>query len=253
MLNATLISNKDFSFSVGFNIGKNNNKLISYPGLESSPYATRYRIGQPLNMMYVYKYIGVDAMTGLYAFEDYNKDGSVKSITSAIPGTNGDDRYIGIDMTPKYNGGLSPRFRYKTYSLSLGFNFINQMGRHPYATVYAGNMENIIYDKEFFDNQWKNPGDNKIYARSMLSTPPSFRNSDRAYFSNPYFRLNNIAFSYSLPAKLVRKSGMQSCDFSINVQNIFTLSKYGFDPEIGNGGTYNPMPRTVLGRLSFNF
>ncbi len=45
------------------------NKLISYPGLEPSPYAP-YEIGKPVSFYRVHHYLGVDPVSGLYQFLD---------------------------------------------------------------------------------------------------------------------------------------------------------------------------------------
>lgn len=252
-LNAMLIKKKDLSLSLSFNLNNNKNKLIAYPGIESSPYATRYKVGQSLDMKYLLKYVGVDPATGLYSFEDYNKDGKVFKNISVVPGTFDDDRFIAINLAPKYAGGFGTDLRYKDFAFSLYFDFINKMGTHPYLSVTPGKMSNLVLPEEVVNNHWRKPGDKADYARytsTFLSN--NISDSDRAYMDASFIRLNNIALSYSLPEKLVKKAAMQSCSFSITAQNVFTITRYKMDPEIQNM-SFNPIPRVITGTLSFNF
>lgn len=250
---ANLIRSKDMLLSVNVNIGVNRNRLLEYPGLEFSPFARAYRIGKPLNLDYVYKYIGVDPLSGLYAFEDYNKDGVLTSNNSAIPGTGGDDRYIVIDRTPKYAGGLTANFGYKGITLSIACDYMNSLGNNPFANVSTTALRNMIYSKELIDNHWQKPGDIAKYGRYVHSSTFTFSASDRAYVNNFYFRFNSLALGYGLPEKLVKKGGMQACRVSLNVSNIFSFNRYGFDPQMGTNLSYVPTPRVVVGRVNFTF
>ncbi len=96
---ANIITNKIFSWSVTMNGAFNRNKLIAYPNIEQSPYATTLIVGKPLNIAYFLRYTGVDAQTGEYTFEDKNHD---DQITYNPPD---DDTYI-VDLTPGFLGGL---------------------------------------------------------------------------------------------------------------------------------------------------
>ena len=50
-----------------------------------------------------------------------------------------------------------------------------------------------------------------------------------------YLRLRNIALGYTLPGKLTKKWGLNNVRFYVNIQNLFTITKYkGYDPEVGS-------------------
>ena len=67
------------------------------------------------------------------------------------------------------------------------------------------------------------------------------RVSDRYVEDGSYLRLKNIILTYSLPRNTLKRMGMESLRFSVNVQNLFTITKYsGYDPEVGvQNGQYN--------------
>lgn len=253
MLDARLISKKDFNWSVTFNVGLNRNKLLEYPGIEISPYATRYKVGQSLNTQYFLHYLGVDPQTGTYSFQDYNGDGIIRENSSVQPGTADDDRYVAIDVTPKYQGGFGTMVYYKGISVTLGFNFIRQpYGISQFARNAVGPMGNV--SEEALNNRWKKPGDNAKYARlaALPYSGLSLNGSDGMFTDASFLRLNNLAVSYSIPERLVKKAGMRGCTVFINTQNVFTITSYdGMDPQIQYLGM--PPARVINGGISFNF
>lgn len=252
-LRARLIEKKDFRWSVSFNIGINRNKLLDYPGIEFSPYFTQYKVGRSLNTQYLFHYLGVDPQTGNYSFADYSKDGTVTKDQSVAPGTVSDDRYIALDLNPRYTGGVTTDVSYKGLSLSVYCNFKKQMGLAPFAGDIPGRMLNLPLYADIINNHWQKPGDNALYPRYSTMSGIDLKESDGAYTDASYFRLNTVAVSYALPDKWVKKAAMQGCILSFNVQNLFTITGYkGIDPELpGSSGL--PSPRIFTSSLSFNF
>ncbi|NLR82378.1 SusC/RagA family TonB-linked outer membrane protein [Chitinophaga eiseniae] len=247
---ARLIDKKDISWSMTFNISTNRNRLISYPGIEQSPYYSVYKVGQSLSTVYVLHYLGIDPQTGKYAFVDLNKDGVINFNPGVPAGTADDDRYVKVDTNPKYYGGLNNSFTYKGWSLDLFFDFKRQIGLNPYIVV-PGAFGNLPADA--LQDHWQKPGD--------IATRPGFTNgfgtsissSDAQYINASYFRLRNVSLTYSLPDKLVARAHMTACRAFIRTQNVFTITNYpGIDPEVQDLSSVPPS-RTITGGLSFNF
>lgn len=59
---------KRFKWNTSFNLTIPRNKLLSFPGIESSSYATKYIVGQSLNVIKGFKYTGVNDTTGIFQF-----------------------------------------------------------------------------------------------------------------------------------------------------------------------------------------
>jgi TonB-linked SusC/RagA family outer membrane protein len=254
-MNGRIVDTKDWHFSANFNIGINKNKLVDYPGLESSAYADSYAIGQSLNMKYLFHYIGIDPATGDFLLEDHNKDGVVSAFSSVIPQTPQDDRYIVYNLDPKYVGGFGVQVGYKAFTLSGQFTFKKQLGIDPYYSLQVGKMQNLYLPQEIADNHWQRPGDIALYPKYTAGLLNSaMMNSDRYYTDASYVKLGTLAFSYDLPAKLLQKLHVQSCSFSINAQNLLTITSYrGIDPEIQSLATGAPVNRTIAAMLNFTF
>jgi hypothetical protein len=251
-LNAQVIANKKFSWTLGFNIAVNRNKLLDYPDFELSPYYVSQVIGRSLNTVYLYHYLGINPQNGRRAVYDYNHDGVITKNDNAPPLSGVDDRYIALDPTPKYSGGISSEFTYKRFSLSMFFNFKKRVGLIPYTGLagIAGNIPTYLYN-----DHWQQPGDQTAYPRfstTITNSESWFNSSDGAYADASFIRCTNLALGYSLPDAACKKLHMQGATFSLNMSNVFTITRYkGLDPETAFGSL--PQSRVIAGKLSFNF
>lgn len=254
-LSAKLVNTRKFSWTLNFNIARNANKLLEYPDFEASPFYSQYKLGQSVETKYLLHYQGVDPQTGQYSYVDYNHDGSIVANSSISPATGTDDRYIGIDIAPKFTGGLGNMVNYKNWSLYFFFDFKKQMGLNSLVNGgVPGGMANI--SPEVYNNRWTKPGDNARYARlSTVGTVSdyNFYNSDGQYSDASFLRCNNITFGYSLPEKLLKKTGLKGVNIQVNMQNFFVITVFkGMDPDMQTFGTLPP-PKALQCSLSFNF
>ncbi|HVU94330.1 MAG TPA: SusC/RagA family TonB-linked outer membrane protein [Puia sp.] len=255
LLNAKIIKTPAFSWSASFNIGINRNKLRSYPAIASSPYFSMYKVGQSLNEKYLFHYTGVDPLTGQYSFRDYNHDGNILIDGNVSPGTVDDDRYIAIDLSPKYTGGVGNQFSYKNYGFSFFLSFRKQVGQNAFANNgLPGTMFN--QSPEIYNSHWQKPGDKAKFARFTTVgafSDGAFGGSDGVYTDASFVRLSNLSFSYALPAGAAQKAHLQGCNLYIRAENILVISRYkGIDPETQSFGGMPPA-RIFTGGLSFNF
>lgn len=251
-MGAKIINTKKFGWSISVNAAVNKNKLLAYPNISQSPYASTLIVGQSLNIVRVLHFTGVDPLTGQYSFQDINHDGK---ITYNFSGTGGDDTY-GYDKSPKIFGGIGMDFNYKSIQVSLFFNCKKQIGPDAIHQINStpgtiGNKPTMILGK-----QWQQPGDIASVARfstQALTSQNNFYNSDGGYTDASFIRLSNLSISYAFPLSYVRKIGMSGCNVFVHTNNIFTITKYkGLDPETQN---FNGMPpaKIIVGGLTFNF
>ena len=246
---AKVIDVKNFTWSLRGNISFNYNKLVAYPGLSESPFATSYVVGQPLNITRLLHYTGVDPQTGQYTFFDKNHDG----VITANPGPT-DDRYI-HNLNPKFFGGFGTAFTYKGFQLDLLFNYINQIAPNDISQgLSPGTMSN--QPVSLLGKEWKYPGDVASVARFTTQPQQSdayFQQSDATYTSASYVRLHNVSLAYNLPTAYARKSGMQTATIYVRAQDLFVITSYrGIDPAVQNFGGYPPA-RVITAGLSLTF
>ncbi|NII27494.1 SusC/RagA family TonB-linked outer membrane protein [Pseudoflavitalea sp. X16] len=249
-INAKAIRTKNFSWSLTFNTGQNRNKLLAFPNLESSPYASIYEIGKPLSIIRLLHFTGVDPQTGLYTFEDKNKDG----VISTNPGES-DDRYQ-YTMFPKFNGGLGSDFAWKGFQVNFFFNIAKQMGYNAFASINpAPGFEGMSNMPKEVMKRWQKPGDITSIAKFSATGGQSyndFRGSDGIFTDASFIRLSNVSIAYSLEDKVSKKIGLNSFSFFFQGQNIFVITNYkGVDPETQNFGMMPPL-KTVVAGIKFS-
>jgi TonB-dependent starch-binding outer membrane protein SusC len=255
-----VIENKGFEFSATgyFKLGKQSgwetslqfslpqNKLVSFPGLASTSYARTYVIGEPVSVINVYHSYGIDSATGVYAFEDVNKDGKL----------NGED-FIHKNYEPKVYGGFRNTFRYKSFELEGLFEFKKSMGNN-YLYTLGYNVPGFNYSNQpvIVLNRWQKPGDvTDIQQFTASATSDAFIratenliSSDAVYTDASYVRLKNVNASYTLPEQFCGKLGIKGARVYVQGQNLVTMSSYvGADPENQNIYVLPPLKTLTAG------
>ncbi|MGN6418668.1 MAG: SusC/RagA family TonB-linked outer membrane protein, partial [Pseudobacter sp.] len=254
-LSAMLINSKDWGLSASFQMSRNTNKLIAFPNLERSSSRERLRVGESLTTQYVLKYTGIDPLTGNATYEDRNKDGVITTGSGNFPSSDIDDRYISIDASvPGFTGGFNINFNYKSLSVSSSFMVVNTRMSNPYLTVVPGGPVNISIPDEIKYNHWQKPGDQAKYPRYSTSSSNVLKASDASYVNASYVRMTNLAVEYKFPAKWISKIRMKDASFSIQTQNLFTITSSSWlNPDLSSGIFVTPIPRTINTSLSINF
>jgi TonB-linked SusC/RagA family outer membrane protein len=248
-VNSKNIATKTFNWTSAFNISIPQNKLVSFPGLSTSSYKNQYVEGKSLSIIRGFKYLGVDPSTGLYTFQDVNKDGVIYT---------GDYQYFG-NTDPKYYGGLQNNLSYKNFELSFFFQFTKQIGPNYISQLGSYTPGSIINQPTLILARWRAPGDQAQIQKLTASFDGpattaygALATSDGAYTDASFIKLKNLSFSYKLSNNWLKKINFNSCRFYIEMQNVFTLTHYkGSDPETQNFYALPPL-RTIVAGLQFN-
>lgn len=251
-LNANILNTRKFKFSINLNAAINRNILVAYPNFLQSPYVGQLIIGQPLNIINVFHYTGVDPQTGQYTFYDKNHDGLI----TYNPGHSNDDTYP-INLSPKWFGGLGFDFAYGSLQLNLFFSIKKQIGGN--SSLY-GNMPGTVntnQSQSIIGRQWQKIGDIENVAKFSTQYPVSgFQfgvQSDGVYTDASFIRLSNLSLAYTISKNVLKRVGIRECSLYIQSNNLFVLTHYkGVDPETQNLGGLPPV-RTIVGGINFNF
>jgi len=249
MLNTVNVKGKDFAWKSSLNLTIQRNKLLEFYELAKSNYANQFIIGKPLNLLIGYTYLGVNSQTGVYQFDDKNKDGLLNTQDYSFQGT----------TDPDYFGGLSNTFQYKNIEISFLFEFRKQVGRHAIFgySSFAGLLNNQPIAAL---NRWQKPGDVTEYQMytQAFGTPAAdaasrIQNSSAALTDASFVRLKNLSVSYSVPARMIKRFGLESLQLYFQSQNLFTITKYvGADPENQNLQALPPLSVFAAG-ININF
>jgi TonB-dependent starch-binding outer membrane protein SusC len=243
LLRTTNIKSKNFAWTSNINFTVPKNVLIEFPNLESYPaYRTQYQVGKSVFIKPTLKSLGVDTQTGLYTFEDVNKDGSIST---------SDDVGFLKEVSQEFFGGFNNSFSYKGFQVDLFVQFVKQTG-YNYLSSYTspGSFSNQL---DIVTSRWQNSGDISEIQRYSLSgqanTAYSYqRFSDRAISDASFIRLKNISISWSLPSRWIDTTLIQNCRFYMLGQNLYTWTNYlGLDPETQNVNFLPPLRMVSFG------
>jgi len=245
-LHTVNVKTTGFNWSTTINFSASKNKLRSFPNLESSTYSNSYVIGQPLNIVKVYHYTGIDPASGIYTFEDVNGDGIL---------TEPADKQTVKDLNPAYFGGIQNTLRFQRWQFDFLFNFVKQQNYNvPRTMGVAGTMNNqsiAIVDR------WQSPGDiasSQIYTSGANGTAENalynYAASDAGITDASFIKLKNVSISYEFPERWLKNV---NCKATVEAQNVFTITGYkGADPEFAGYGFLPPL-RIITAGLQFNF
>ncbi len=251
------LASKNFKWTTNFNISRNRNKLVSFPGFQDNvEYSQTFIIGKPLTYNRVIRSAGIDPNTGIYQF--YDKDGHL-----TFTPINGIDNNRLMVTTPMYYGGFENKLEYKGIELDITLQFIEQIGQNYLYSLGLPGRYSILNASNLplpYTNTWtsKNTKAPLEQLTTGFGTPAglayaSATYSDLAYTDASFIRCKNISVSYNLPANFLRKTGMAGMRIYVLAQNLFTISGYkGVDPE-SQSLTVLPPLRIVTGGLQIKF
>lgn len=226
-LSATPFANKRLNWSTSINVTIPKNKLLSFPEIESSSYASRYIVGKSLNVVRAYASPGVDPTTGLLTYNDNDGNNTLNYFDYLVAG----------DLDPKYYGGWNNSLSYSNFELTAFIDFRKQIGRDFTHGIYsssktAGTLNN---QPVALLNRWTATNTNAAYEKYQASTPANRANytlSELAYSDQSFIRLRSVELSYKLPQKFISKIKASQARIFAQAQNLITWSKTkGYNPE----------------------
>ena len=188
-------------------------------------------------------------------FKDVNKDGKINEL---------DRTNIGSPL-PKFTFGWTNAFRFGDFDLSvfvngsygnkvLNYNLLGQGWNglvHMNSVWYnqhisisdRARLEIIDPDKVYAAGEsWQWDVTNVRVANPNTKTPrPTIadpndndRLSTRYVEDGSYLRVKNITLGYTFPKRVLEKAHFENLRVYMNIQNLYTLTKYqGYDPEVG--------------------
>lgn len=239
-INSRNISQNDFSWTTGFNIAYNKNKIVSLKRYNALTVDAKtnggFIEGYSAYSLFAYKYAGLNADGNPTV---YKQDGSTGMFTNQL--TLADAYYQGSTQ-PLWYGGMTNTFRYKDFTLSglIVYNLGNVM-RSDVNQFYAGRLLANIQNN--FNERWQNPGDevrtnvpkyipNETTSISQRTTS-FYTRSDVNIISASYVRLRDLTLSYDLFKSVLSKLHLQKARVYVQVNNLllWTQNDKGIDPE----------------------
>lgn len=230
-LNTINVRSKNFTWTSSINLTIPQNKVVSFPNIALSTYASGTNgvvIGKPVGIKKVFHFNGVNPATGAYEF--FNSHNADTSTPNALT----DERDY-ISTLPRYYGGFQNSFTYKGLQLDFLFQFVEQLGsNYVFGNIpgYPNNNEPVNLLK-----RWQYPGQVTTIQRynsnlSLFTSLNDAKASNAAYSDASYIRLKNISLSYAFPSSFIRKAHLQMLKVFLLGQNLLTFTSFkGMDPE----------------------
>jgi TonB-linked SusC/RagA family outer membrane protein len=179
-------------------------------------------------------------LTGDLKYKDLNSDGIVDDNDQGMIGHNSPRLYYGLNLSLKLKG----------FEL-----FVLGNGRAFYDVI----LNNAWYWNGWGDYNYSNFVLNNVggdYPRlTYYKVNNNFVTSDFWMRKADYFKIQNVEFSYTIPAKAVQFLGSRGIKIYVRGANLLTLSGIkDVDPEsINSGVTTYPLFKTFTGGVKFNF
>ena len=234
LLISTVNIDGNLKWSTDFNIAKNMNKVLFLA--DSVPLYRGYtaegvdgtniiKEGEPLGTFIGLNFLGVDPATGDAMYEDTNGDGVINNSDATVIG----------NAQPDFFGGITNRFSYKRFDLSVFFQFSvgNKILNFAKATLVNSGAD--IESNQSVDalRRWKKPGDVTDIPRYEFENTHNNFHSNRLLEDGSYLRLKSLSLGYYLPTALANKLMLQNLRIYCAGTNVWTFSKYsGADPEV---------------------
>jgi len=235
------IHSKDFHWQTFVNFTIPKNKLISFPNLDQTAYADKYRIGQPLNIQLLYQYDGIDPETGLYQVVDVNQDDRFDI----------EDRVLIRNVGRRYFGGISNRLSYKGFGLQFLFEFVKQNRDETYFGLPGSKS---VQSTEFF-KEWQNSDRIQKISESFDALTAYNRAYESEHFTGDasFIRLRTLGLSYNIPKEPLQKMGISGCKLFIQAQNLLTITRFKGLNVDHSSAIAMPALRTITSGIQLHF
>ncbi|RYY28024.1 MAG: SusC/RagA family TonB-linked outer membrane protein [Sphingobacteriaceae bacterium] len=256
-LSGTPVKAGGFRWDAGFNISKNNNKILALVnGKDQVNGSFINREGMDVQTFYLRQWAGVDPATGnalwytdatqMQTTTDYNTAAQVAKYSAS----------------PKVFGSFTSTFAYKGISLDglLYYNFGNYIqdgdaadtqsdGYYPSENRGAGQL-----------NRWQKPGDVTNTPKYVFdnSSKSSFVSS-RFLYKGDYARLRELTLAYTFPTALISTAKLSSLRIYVRGTNLATWIRdknLPGDPEAGITSYTNfniTMPKIFTAGINVGF
>jgi TonB-linked SusC/RagA family outer membrane protein len=214
--------------------------------------------GYPVRGLFSIDFRGLDPATGVPKFVDHEGNLSSNVFLQSL-----NTQYLKYEgpVDPTITGGLSNNISYKQYSLNVFFTYQagNKIRLNPAFKTSYSDLDAM--PREFLD-RWLLPGDeqyttvpaisdvNTIAALGATYPYNAYNYSTERVADGSFIRMRTIAFTYTLPKRLISTGSLTDASVSLTGTNLWLLYAdkrlYGQDPEFfTSGGVALPVAKQI--------
>src|SRR6218665_1519147 len=265
-LNATIISRKDFRWSISANYTGVRNKVTALAnGQDIIGYTSSNlnntnltRVGYSIGSIYGAVTPGVNPANGQRIF--VNAQGQQVQYSFAVasggsnwtyldgtpaPAISGPDFVPLGNALPKWYGGITNNFQYHGFDAGATLTYAG-------GNYIMNGTKTTLRDQIFFNNstdmlnRWTKPGQvtdvPRLVYNDRISNGTQFSISENVE-KGDFLRLQNLVIGYTLSAAVLHRIKIASIRVYAQALNLFIITGYsGSDPEISTNGNSNTTP-----------
>ncbi|HZY79876.1 MAG TPA: TonB-dependent receptor [Cyclobacteriaceae bacterium] len=256
-LNKVAVAPGGFTWNTDFNISHNKEQIVELSQGKVDDVGNLRFIGQPLTVFYDFERIGIwqtgeeqaaaqgNSGVGYIKVKDQNGDGIISP---------NDDRKVLGSTVPIFTAGMTNRFTYKGFDLSIVM--YARVGQMLQDITYGANRFNSGRVNQFKLDYWTPNNPTNYIPRPNVSLDNTYFGTTLQYFDASFLKVRNINLGYNLPKAWVNAMRMESLNVYLSVQNPVFISSYvqkynGVDPELPTRSA--PVARTFMLGLNVNF
>ncbi|GHV47929.1 SusC/RagA family TonB-linked outer membrane protein [Bacteroidia bacterium] len=229
MINATPVSNRDFTWNSTLNMNYNKNKVEKLGANDETIWNNwgTLKVGESLSSFSGYEFLGIYDSGDQIGRSQIAREKSI----------------LGKGL-PDWTGSFINNFSYKNFDLTLDFQFVwgveilQDFLHSTQSRFLTSGLSTILTDA------WT-PENTNTNVQMIYDRPYGDNYSDHNYNSSwladgSYLRLNLVQLGYSLSKNTAAKMGLQGFRLYFNVNNAFMLCSddfKGYDPEASSKGT----------------
>lgn len=248
------ITKKDFSWSTTFNLSHYKTEIVDVGlydanGNPMDDVASKWFIGEPINVNYDYKIIGVWQITNPLdptGRQDANYRNSYPGYVKYLDvdgkdDINTSDKTIIGSAIPKVNMSLMNNWEYKNFTLSVFLTA--QLGQTHMNALYD-TSHNSYRQNRYLLNFWTPENPTNDYPKNSLDGGINPENAN-FYEKTDFLRISDVTLGYNFPQSWLKHTFIRRLNLYMNIKNLATITGWtGMDPEFLNDQLAAPPVRS---------
>ena len=236
-INTLNVNKKEFQWTTDLMLSSNKEEIVELYNGKNDDIGSKWFIGQPVNVHYDYKKVGIWQNTDadLAEIAKFAANGTrfapgdikIEDVNGDYKITDADKQILG-NMRPKLTASMVNTFNYKGLDLSvfLYASFGAMLYNDIYALEHCGRNGGVKVD------YWTPTNPTNAYPRPSIDEEHPLYVTSTYYEKADYLRVRTLTLGYTLPKHITQKLMTEKLRVYFTAQNPLVFTNYsGIDPE----------------------
>ena len=258
-LHTVNLSEGNLRWNTDFTFYRNRERIVELYGGKVDDVGSRWFIGEPINVFYDFKKIGIWQTGEADEAAQYNrKPGEIKLFD-----VNGDGQYTDADRmvlgSPEtdFVMNITNRFSYNNWD----FSFIGYLRWGGMASVESFQLDAFSRSNQLMLDYWtpENPVNTNPRPNEGRGSQGHYNGSTLRYRDASLFRLRQVSLGYRIPDILLNRASISDAKIYVTGENLWywtksELAEFNIEPESHTGHIpLYPALRTIILGLNISF